>query len=54
MNEAQINQKKNIVILGGGFGGVACAIQLNKMMKKSPAPFKDFNYALVGKKKYHP
>ena len=53
MNEAQINQKKNIVILGGGFGGVACAIKLNKLMKQRPALLKDFNVVLVDKKNYH-
>ena len=29
------NNKKNIVILGGGFGGVAFAVNLKKMIKKT-------------------
>ena len=53
MNEVRINPKKNIMILGGGFGGVACAIRLNKLMKQRPTLLKDFNIILVDKKNYH-
>jgi len=41
------------MILGGGFGGVACAIRLNKLMKQRPTLLKDFNIILVDKKNYH-
>ena len=47
------NNKKNIVILGVGFGGVACAIKLNKLMRQRPALLRDFNIVLVDKKNYH-
>lgn len=45
--------KKNIVILGAGFGGIACAMKLEKLFQKKRALFKDFAIALIDKRNYH-
>lgn len=45
--------KKNIVILGAGFAGIACALKLERMFRKKSALFKNFAIVLVDKKNYH-
>jgi NADH dehydrogenase len=44
---------KNIVILGGGFGGIACALTLEKLMRKKTSLLEEFNLFLIDKKNYH-
>ncbi len=45
--------KKNIVVLGSGFGGIKCALHLNKIAKINKKIIKDFNIVLVDKNNYH-
>lgn len=43
--------KKTIVILGAGFGGVRCALTLERLIKK--ADVKDIRLVLIDKNRYH-
>lgn len=45
--------KKNIVILGAGFGGVACALKLERLFRKKPALFHKYALILIDKRNYH-
>lgn len=53
MDEPQSSLKKNIVILGAGFGGVTCALRLNKLALKYHSLFGAFNIVLIDRKNYH-
>ncbi|MCR4323066.1 MAG: FAD-dependent oxidoreductase [Candidatus Azambacteria bacterium] len=48
-----ITQKKNIIILGAGFGGSACARTLEDIRRAHPTSFQDFNIVLIDKKNYY-
>jgi len=52
-NNQQPQIRKNIAILGAGFGGVTCALRLEKLMRKKKSLFKEYNIALVDKNNYH-
>ncbi|MBI3671396.1 NAD(P)/FAD-dependent oxidoreductase [Candidatus Azambacteria bacterium] len=45
--------KKNIAILGAGFAGVKCALDLEKLAKKDKDLSSQFNIFLIDKKNYH-
>ncbi|MEK7520165.1 MAG: FAD-dependent oxidoreductase [Patescibacteria group bacterium] len=47
------NAQQNIVILGAGFGGIACAMRLAKLARKHPASFANYRLLLVDKNDYH-
>lgn len=53
MDIQRVKQKKNIVILGAGFGGIACALKLERLFRKKPSLFRDFTVIVVDKKNYH-
>lgn len=53
MDTHRIAQKKNIIILGAGFGGSACARTLEDIRRAHPSSFHDFNIVLVDKKNYY-
>ena len=53
MDIQRIVLKKNIVVLGAGFGGIACVLRLEKLMRKYPAIRKTYNLVLVDKRNYH-
>lgn len=53
MDIQRIAQKKNILILGAGFGGSACARTLEDIRRAHPSSFQDFNIVLVDKKNYY-
>ncbi|MCL5733433.1 MAG: FAD-dependent oxidoreductase [Patescibacteria group bacterium] len=44
--------KKSVVILGAGFGGIAAALKLGKMMKRSGLS-KKYNIFLINERSYH-
>ena len=52
-NNQQPQIRKNITILGAGFGGVTCALRLEKLMRQKKSLFKEYNIALVDKNNYH-
>ncbi len=45
--------KKNIIILGAGFAGVKCALDLEKLAKKDKSLSSNFNIVLIDKNNYH-
>lgn len=45
--------KKNIAILGAGFAGAKCALELNKKSKHDNSFLSDFNIVLIDKNNYH-
>ena len=53
METQQIKLRKNIVILGAGFGGITCALQLEKLMRRQKSLFKEYNIVLIDKNNYH-
>lgn len=53
METRQIKPRKNIVILGAGFGGVTCALQLEKLMRRQKQLLKEYNIVLIDKNNYH-
>ncbi|MBI5913659.1 FAD-dependent oxidoreductase [Candidatus Azambacteria bacterium] len=53
MDIQRIAQKKNIIILGAGFGGSACARTLEDIRRAHPSSFQDLNIVLVDKKNYY-
>lgn len=53
MDIQRIAPKKNIIILGAGFGGSACARTLEDIRRAHPSSFADFNIVLVDKKNYY-
>jgi len=46
------NRKKNILILGAGYGGLACAKTLDKLQRRFPEHFKDFKVILIDRHDY--
>lgn len=53
MDIQRIVPKKNIIILGAGFGGSACARTLEDIRRAHPSSFNNFNIVLVDKKNYY-
>ena len=53
MDIQRATQKKNIIILGAGFGGSACARTLEDIRRAHPSSFRDFTIILVDKKNYY-
>ncbi len=53
MDIQRIVLKKNIIILGAGFGGSACSRSLEDIRQAHPSSFHDFNIVLVDKKNYY-
>lgn len=45
--------KKNIVILGAGFAGAKCALELHKISKNDEFFLSNFNIVLIDKNNYH-
>jgi len=52
MDIVQKKLKKNIVILGAGFAGLRCALELEKLSKKDEKFLRDFNIVLIDKNSY--
>lgn len=53
METQQTKLRKNIVILGAGFGGVTCALRLEKLMRQRKQLLKNYNIVLIDKNNYH-
>ncbi len=53
MDIQRVTLKKQVVILGAGFGGIACALKLERLFKKKRALFQKYAVTLVDKRNYH-
>lgn len=53
MDIPRLKLKRNIVILGAGYGGIACALRIEKKLRRHPDLSQDFNIILVDKRNYH-
>lgn len=53
MDIQRISLKKNIVILGAGFAGIACALRLHALLRRTNSIVQEFHIVLIDKNNYH-
>ncbi len=53
MDVQPAQRKKNIVILGAGFGGIACALRLERLFRTKRTLFGNFAIVLVDRRNFH-